>query len=97
MAHAFIPSTGGYQVESRGKIISGFEASLFYRASSSTVRATQKNSVSQKGQSNNNKKYNKRNRVWRAKAGGSCKLTRKLTSPCKDWHCVNHCGQIHSA
>lgn len=46
----------GEVVESRGKIISEFEASLVYRASSSIARATEKNLVS-KNQSNNNKKY----------------------------------------
>jgi hypothetical protein len=53
VAHAFNPSRGG-----RGRRISEFEASLVYRVSSRTARATQKNPVSKKKtkQNNNNKK-----------------------------------------
>ena len=37
-----------WAVESRGRRISEFEASLVYRVSSRTVRATQRNAVSKK-------------------------------------------------
>jgi hypothetical protein len=42
VAHAFNPSTRG----SRGRWISEFKASLVYRVSSRTARATQRNPVS---------------------------------------------------
>jgi hypothetical protein len=42
VAHAFNPCTGG----GRGRWISEFEASLVYRVSSRTAKATQKNPVS---------------------------------------------------
>jgi hypothetical protein len=42
VAHAFNPSNSG----GRGRLISEFEASLVYRESSRTARATQRNPVS---------------------------------------------------
>ena len=50
VAHAFNPSTG------RGRQISEFDASLVYKVSSRTARATQRNPVSKK---QTNKKKNK--------------------------------------
>ena len=44
VAHAFSPSHSG----GRGRQISEFEASLVYRVSSRTARATQRNPVSKK-------------------------------------------------
>jgi hypothetical protein len=44
VAHAFNPSTQG----GRGRWISEFKASLVYRVSSRTARATQRNPVSKK-------------------------------------------------
>jgi hypothetical protein len=43
VAHAFNPST--LEAEGRGRQISEFEASLVYRVSSRTARATQRNPV----------------------------------------------------
>jgi hypothetical protein len=54
VAHAFNPSTGG----GRGRWISEFEASLVYKVSSRTARATQRNSVSNK-QTNKTRQINK--------------------------------------
>jgi hypothetical protein len=51
VAHAFSPSTRG----GRGRWISEFKASLVYKVSSRTARATQRNHVSK----NNNKQTNK--------------------------------------
>jgi hypothetical protein len=53
VTHAFDPSTRG----GRGRRISEFEASLVYRVSSRTARATQRNPVS-KNQKNKNKNKN---------------------------------------
>jgi hypothetical protein len=50
----------------RGRWISEFEASLVYRVSSRTVRATQRNPVSKNNNNNNNKtkkKKRKRNLI----------------------------------
>jgi hypothetical protein len=55
VAHAFDPST---QEEEAGRRISEFEASLVYRVSSRTARATQRNPVSKK-QKQKQKKQNK--------------------------------------
>jgi hypothetical protein len=41
----------------RGRQISEFKASLVYRVSSRTARATQRNPVSETKQNNNNKKH----------------------------------------
>jgi hypothetical protein len=49
VAHAFNPSTLG----GRGRQISEFEASLIYRVSSRTARATQRNPVSKKNKKTN--------------------------------------------
>jgi hypothetical protein len=43
----------------KGRQISEFEASLVYKVSSRTVRATQRNPVSKNKQTNKNKKQNK--------------------------------------
>ena len=53
VAHAFNPSTREVDSGGRGRQISAFEASLVYRVSSRTARATQRNPVSK---NNNNKK-----------------------------------------
>jgi hypothetical protein len=45
VAHAFNPSTWGVGGGGRGRWISEFEASLVYRVSSRTTRATQRNLV----------------------------------------------------
>jgi hypothetical protein len=52
---------------SRGRWISEFEASLVYRVSSRTARATQRNPVSKNKtkQNNNNKKIKKKKKWWR--------------------------------
>jgi hypothetical protein len=57
MAHAFNPSTweGG-----KGRQISEFKASLFYRVSSRTARATQRNHVSRKEKRKKKKKKKKK-------------------------------------
>jgi hypothetical protein len=44
----------------RGRQISEFEASLVYRVSSRTARATQKNPVSKNNNKNNNNKEEKK-------------------------------------
>jgi hypothetical protein len=46
VAHTFNPST--WEAEAGGFVISEFEASLVYRVSSRTARATQRNLVSKK-------------------------------------------------
>jgi hypothetical protein len=51
VAHAFIPSIW----EARGRRISEFKASLVYRVSSRTARATQRNPVSKKQKQNKTK------------------------------------------
>jgi hypothetical protein len=53
VAHAFNPSNLG----GRGKQISEFEASLVYRVSSRTARATQRNPVSGVGVGGKGKKF----------------------------------------
>jgi hypothetical protein len=55
VAHAFNPSTW----EARGRRISEFEASLVYRVSSRTTRATQRNHVSKQTNKQTNKTQNK--------------------------------------
>jgi hypothetical protein len=55
MAHTFNPSTG----EGRGRWISEFEASLVYRVSSRTARATQRNPVLKNKTKQNKTKQNK--------------------------------------
>jgi hypothetical protein len=54
VAHAFSQHSGG-----RGKKISEFEASLVYKVSSRTARATQRNPVSQNKTKQNKTKQNK--------------------------------------
>jgi hypothetical protein len=56
VAHAFNPST--WEAEAGRFRISEFEASLVYRVSSRTARATQRNPVSENKNNNNNKKAN---------------------------------------
>jgi hypothetical protein len=56
VAHAFDPSTLG----GRGRRISEFEASLVYKVSSRTARATQRNPVSKKQKQTNKKKLKKK-------------------------------------
>jgi hypothetical protein len=51
VAHAFNPSRG------RGRQISEFEASLVYKVSSRTARATQRNPVSKKQKQNKTKNH----------------------------------------
>jgi hypothetical protein len=58
VAHTFDPSTGG-----RGRRISEFEASLVYRVSSRTARATQRNAVSK----NKNKQTKAKNSYTKIK------------------------------
>jgi hypothetical protein len=53
VAHAFNPSRG------RGRWISEFEASLVYKVSSRTARATQRNRVSRKKKKKKGKKKEK--------------------------------------
>jgi hypothetical protein len=62
----------------RGRRISEFEASLVYRVSSRTARATQRNPVSRKKK----KKKTKKRMGW----GGRKEEKRKLAST--DQHCV---------
>jgi hypothetical protein len=63
VAHAFNPSLGG-----RGRQISEFEASLVYKVSSRTARATQRNHVSKnKTKQNKTKKRKKRSLVFLVK------------------------------
>jgi hypothetical protein len=50
VAHTFNPSTGG-----RGRQISEFEASLVYKVSSRTAKATQRNPVLKNKQTNKTK------------------------------------------
>jgi hypothetical protein len=56
VAHAFNLST---QKAERGRQISEFEASLVYRVSSRTARATQRNPVPKKPKTKNQKTQNK--------------------------------------
>jgi hypothetical protein len=51
VAHAFNPST--WKAEGRGRQISEFKASLVYRVSSRTARATLKNPISKSKQTKN--------------------------------------------
>jgi hypothetical protein len=51
VVHAFNPSTRG----AGGRWISEFEASLVYKVSSRTAKATQRNPVSKNPNNNNNK------------------------------------------
>ena len=59
VVYACNPSTLG----GRGRWISEFKASLVYRASSRTARATQRNPVSNKQNKQTNKKPNPSNRL----------------------------------
>jgi hypothetical protein len=59
MAHDFNPSTLG----GRGRQISEFEASLVYRVSSRTARATQRNPVSKNKQKKKRKKERKKHEL----------------------------------
>jgi hypothetical protein len=52
VAHAFNPSSWG----GRGRQISEFKASLVYKVSSRTARAIQRNPVSEKNKTKQNKK-----------------------------------------
>jgi hypothetical protein len=58
VAHTFNPSTLG----GRGRQISEFEASLVYRVSSRTARATQRNPVSKKQKKKKKKRRRRRRR-----------------------------------
>jgi hypothetical protein len=65
VAHAFNPS--------RGRRISEFEASLVYKVSSRTARATQRNPVSKKNQKKKKKvKQNKKKVIQMPGSGGAC-------------------------
>jgi hypothetical protein len=61
VAHAFNPSTWGWGWRQRQEDLCEFEASLVYRASSRTARATQRISVSKTKQNKTqNKQTNKK-------------------------------------
>jgi hypothetical protein len=59
VAYAFNPSNSG----GRGRQISEFEASLVYKVSSRTARATQRNPVSKKQKTKNRQTNKKQNRT----------------------------------
>jgi hypothetical protein len=67
VAHTFNPSTR----EARGRWISEFEASLIYKVSSRTARATQRNPVSK----NQKKKKKKKKEYCQDRLITSMKLT----------------------
>jgi hypothetical protein len=54
VAHTFNPST--WEARGRGRRISEFKASLVYKVSSRTTRATQRNPVSKKKKNEKKKK-----------------------------------------
>jgi hypothetical protein len=70
VAHAFNPSTR----EARGRQISEFEASLVYRVSSRTAKATQRNPVSKKQKTKNQKKKKKPKKKKKFCKGDGCLL-----------------------
>jgi hypothetical protein len=63
VAHAFNPSSRG----DRDRQISEFEASLVYRVSSRTARATQRNPVSKKQKTKNKKQKQKKKNIKQTK------------------------------
>jgi hypothetical protein len=70
VAHAFNPSTWEAETE-----ISEFEASLVYRVSSRTARATQRNPVSKTKNKNKTKKKQKKERQKIGDLGGTAEKT----------------------
>jgi hypothetical protein len=74
MAHAFDPKHLG----GRGKWISELEASLVYRVSSRTARATQSNPVSKNKKTKNKKNKTKQNNKKRMKRKFSITYTHCL-------------------
>jgi hypothetical protein len=69
----------------RGRQISEFEASLVYRVSSRTARATQRNPVSEKKTKKQKKQKQKKQKNKQQKKDFSCELWREITVEMLIW------------